>query len=355
MKYTIRHPRSVDGRTCFIERLACRGSERTPVFPRDLTLGMDLLGIGCDRMFSDGYADLSSKCVIALQKELGHDATTGCINTYSTEVFGGVMRFPDNGIPYLSSAGFDDLSKMDDHDPFEIYDFAKKGMGASCGIVRSALPDTALVANVAGPVTMAGFLRGIEPLLMDFIINPAEAGKIMSFSEEVSRFTFEAMSASEPDALFLASASDNPDMMGIEDYIGFALPSVKRLTERSHSLGIPVIYHPHGIFSTDDRRRILEESIDTGIDGFQFAEGNEPSGIVECTRGRCAILGGVDATTTLLLGPEDRVRRDARAFMEMLSGEDYIMTCSCSLHRGLPISNVKAMVDAARGYDRGMP
>lgn len=343
----------MNSREIFIERLACRECGSVPVFPRDLTLGMDLLGIGCDRMFGDEYARLSAECVIALQRELGSDATTGCINTYSTEVFGGVMRYPDGGIPYMSSAGFDDITKMDDHDPDEIIDFVKNGMGASCGIVRSALPDAALVANVAGPTTMAGFLRGIEALLMDFIAEPETARDVMRFSERVVGNTFDVLCESDPDALFLASASDNPDMMGLEDYGRHVIPSVRRITSHSHSLGIPVIYHPHGIFSTDDRESVLMDSIGTGIDGFQFAEGNEPEGILKRTKGRCSILGGVDATTTLLLGPAERVKRDARAFLDSLGGEDYIMTCSCSLHRGLPIENVKTMIDTVSEYNRG--
>ena len=338
----------MDQKENFISAVSCRGSEYTPVFLRDLTLGLDALNVRTTDVFGKQYdPKVSAGSVLALQRMIGHDAVVGCIHTYSLEAFGGVTKYPEFGIPYLSSPPFADIMRMERYTPDDIDDALLDGMYRSYGIVRERAPELAVVMNVGGPVNTAGNLRGIEQFLMDTYTERELADEIMEFSYGVmERMIGKFHDVS--DAVFLASASDNPDMFGPEGFERFSLPCIKKNVKHSHSLGLPVIFHPHGVFSTDDRKDILRMSVDTGIDGFQFAEGNEPEGILEGTKGKCSILGGVDAFTTLLLGPEKRIVRDTGRFLDVLSCEDYVFMCSCSLNRGLPIENVKTMVNAVR-------
>jgi len=334
----------------FISAVCCKGSEYTPVFLRDLTLGLDASGIRTTDVFSEQYnAKASADSVLALQRMTGHDAVVGCIHTYSLEAFGGITKYPEFGIPYLSAPPFADIGRMEKYAPSDVNDELLDGMYRSYMIVKERAPDLAVVMNVGGPVNTAGNLRGVEQFLMDTYTERELADDVMEFSYGVMETIIDKLHEVS-DAVFLAAASDNPDMFGPEGFERFSLPYVKRNVEHSHSLGLPAIFHPHGVFSTDDRKDILRMSIDTGIDGFQFAEGNEPEGILEGTKGRCSVLGGVDAFTTLLLGPEKRIIRDTDRFMDALSDEDYIFMCSCSLNRGLSIENIRTMVNAVRNH-----
>lgn len=345
----------MESKELFLETLRMKQKERIPLFPRDLTLGMDSAGVATDAVFGRSYdSKLSAECVLSLQGYLGSDATVGCISCYSLEAVGGMMKFPANGIPYTSGYPFENPEKIDSFEPSDVIGDTVKGMRKSCEIVKKKRPDLALVTNIAGPVTMSGFARGLETLMMDMIENEGLASKVVNFCTDAMTDQMKFMTDGISDAVFLASASDNPDMVGNDGYTEYSLRNVRKMKDAIRSEELPVIFHPHGIFSTDDRRSLLNRTLDIGMDGFQFSEGNEPEGILEGCRGRCAILGGVDAYSTLYLGPEKRIVRDTDRFLRVFENSEYILTCSCSLNRGQPLDNLKVMADRVHAYNRGM-
>ena len=87
-----------------MSRLALDSIGSTPIFPRDLTLGLDALNISTKEIFKKEYnADLAAKAVLALQKITHHDAVIGCIHSagFDVECLGGEMGYPEKGIPYV--------------------------------------------------------------------------------------------------------------------------------------------------------------------------------------------------------------------------------------------------------------
>ena len=343
----------MDPKELFKDTLRMEQKDYVPFFPRDLTLGMDALDVTTDSVMGNGYdPKVSAECVLALQAMLGSDATVGCIAGYSLEAFGGVMKYSEKGIPYASGYPFEDADRIDLFQPSDIRKGFVSGMRKASEIVRAKRPDLALVTNIPGPVTMSGFARGLETLMMDLLMNADIAERVVGFCTDALIEEMDCLSDGISDAVFLASASDNPDMIGDGGYRNYSLRNVKRVNDAIHEKGLMSIYHPHGVFSTDDRQELLDESVSVGIDGFQFAEGNEPEGILEICRDRCAVLGGVTAFTTLLLGPEKRIIRDTDRFLSIFEDTSYIMTCSCSLNRGQPLDNLKIMADHIHQYNR---
>lgn len=342
-------------RDVFISTLKREQRDIVPLYPRDLTLGMDLLDIPTDRIFGNTYdSRLSADCVIALMDHLGSYATCGCIFTYSLEAFGGQIKYPPGGIPYASGFPLEDPSKLDDLTPSDIVNDLLKGMRSSCMIVKEKRPDVALSVNVPGPMTMAGYARGLETLMMDLVSDKILSEHILQFCADAIEEDVRFVSKDIADSVFFASASDNPDMIGEEDFVRYSVRHIRHLSDVVHKDGILSIFHPHGVFSTDDRKDLLSNVISSGVDGFQFSEGNEPEGIAETCDGRCAILGGVDAYSTLLLGPEKRIRRDTGRFLQSFKDTSYIMTCSCSVNRGLSIDNLSIMADELHRYNGGL-
>ena len=341
-------------RELFLQTLRREQNDYVPFFPRDLTLGMDMMDVATGEIFGNGYnSELSAECVLRLQEYLGSDATVGCISSYSMESIGGLFKYTEKGIPYASEYPFADPGCIDDHDPSEITKGIVESMRRSSEIVKAKRPDLALLTNIPGPVTMAGFARGLETLMMDLISDIPLAERILDFCTRAATEEMEYITKDISDAVFFASASDNPDMIGEDGFIKYSAKNVKRITEKAHSDGLLTIFHPHGVFSTDDRQGLLKKALDTDVDGFQFAEGNEPEGIIEVCGNDCAILGGVTSYTTLLLGPYARIIRDTDRYLSALEDSYYIMTCSCSLNRGQPLDNLKIMADHIHDYNRG--
>jgi uroporphyrinogen decarboxylase len=148
-------------------------------------------------------------------------------------------------------------------------------------------------------------------------------------------------------AIFVAAASDNPDLIGPDVFRSTSLPGLRTLVVEAGRSGLPTVFHPHGVFTDPAYHCLVEESIEQGIRGFQFAEMNDFAIAKRKWGGRICILGGVDVSTTLLLGPEERVRRETREYLTTCApGGGYVMMCSCSVHRGIPSNNLKAMVEA---------
>jgi uroporphyrinogen decarboxylase len=73
----------------------------------------------------------------------------------------------------------------------------------------------------------------------------------------------------------------------------------------------------------------------------------------EVCQGRVCELGGLNVFTTLLFGPEERIERETKGYLDACGpGGGYVFMCSCSLHRGMPLGHVEAMMRACREHGR---
>jgi uroporphyrinogen decarboxylase len=153
------------------------------------------------------------------------------------------------------------------------------------------------------------------------------------------------------DCVFLASATDNPDMFGPGIYRDHSLKWLKRMTDRIHRTGYPVIFHPHGNFTAPENEKIFDETISAGIDGFQFAEDNDSEKIISQINGRCSVLGGTDVVPTLLNDSEEDIINETLRYIDACSDANHVFMCSCSLHRATPLKNIRIMADTIHRYN----
>ena len=340
-------------REMFMGRLNGDTSVPLPVFLRHLSLGMDVIGVRTTDIFNGDFDHrLSAKAVIATQRRFEEDAVVGCIQSASlnSESFGGVVKYPEYGMPMMMTApleGMTDLSSV----PVRM---SKMCMGniMSYSVVREKLPDVAVVANVEGPLTKAGILIDIDMLALSLLSNDGYADDAIRLGVEHSLMFIEELDKNGSiDCAFLASATDNPDLFGTDVYRDISLKWVRNMTSSIRRMGYPVIFHPHGYF-TDLEDDVMNDTVDTGIAGFQYGDGNDPRRVTSMINGRCAVLGGTDIVPVLLRGPEERIRSETIRHIESCSSGNHIFMPSCSLHRGLNLENISVMMDTVRSYGR---
>lgn len=342
----------VTSRELFLSRLRCEHTEDVPIFLRDLTLALDVINARTTDVFTEDYdSKLSAKAVVAFQRHTGQDAVVGCIQSaaFNVESFGGVMKYPEYGIPIPVIHPFENITDVPDVN----IGLSKKMLGAvsSYSIVRKDLPDVAVVANVEGPLTKTGTLTGMERLAMLLIDDRDTAGRFIDAAMEHTCIFVEELERNDSiDTVFIAAATDNPDLFGDTAFSEFTLSHVREFVRKMHDSDLPVIFHPHGVFSSDGASEILEESILTGIDGFQFAEDNDPAVITSKIDGRCAVLGGTDIVPTLLHGSNDTIRNETEYHLNACRSGNHIFMPSCSLHRGSDINRIMVMMDAVRSF-----
>lgn len=336
----------MSGKTRFLTSLRGEQPDRCPLFLRDLTLALDEAGLTTTEVCARRYnGDLSSKAVVGYWRRVGQDAVVGCIHHlgFGVETLGGSMDYPRKGIPNVAVHPFGGESL----DRFPDLDMKRDGQFPevirSYMTVSKALPDTAVVCNTEGPVTKAAILRGLEALLMDIVSEPGYARELIGYATEMGCDFLEAV-AEWSDCLFVAAATDNPDLLGADVFKSHSIPGLKRMVSAADGRNLPSVFHPHGDFSAPENREALECSLSTGIAGFQFAERNDQDAIKDTAGGRVCLMGGIDVHSTLLLGPAERIREETVSCLERFRPwNGYVFMCSGSLHRGMPLHHVDVM------------
>lgn len=339
-----------NGRQLFLGSLEAEIPEVPPVFLRDLTLGLDVTGYSTPEVCGSAYdADKSADSVLALHERLGQDAVVGCIHYVGLEIeaLGGRVKYPERGIPSVVRHPFQDTADPE----LVLLDMRREApfpnVARSYRLVGERLGGTAaLVCNIEGPVTKAALLRGMENLALDMFFNKELAAKYVDYATDLSMEYLRTIeSQAELDCTFLASASDNPDIFGTEAFRRFTVPNLRRLTDASSALGLPTVFHPHGDMSAPENLPLVEDIIDAGVKGFQFAERNDHAVLRKTFGKRIALMGGIDAFSTLLLGPQEKIVKETEGFLKDFRPWDrYVFMCSCSLHRGMPLAHVDSMM-----------
>jgi len=220
-------------------------------------------------------------------------------------------------------------------------------LARSYGLVEEGLNGSAaLVCNIEGPVTKAALLRGMENLALDMFFDRDLAAKYVDYATDMSMDLLGFIGdRAGLDCCFLAAASDNPDIFGVEAFRRYTIPNLRRLRDASSALGLPTVFHPHGDMSAPENLPLMEDIIASRMEGFQFAERNDHLALRKAFGKRITLMGGIDAFSTLLLGPMDRIVEETEGYLRDFRPWDrYVFMCSCSLHRGMPLPHVDAMM-----------
>ncbi len=315
------------------------------LFLRNFTVSLDSAGLKTTDVFSySAYnAEKASDSIAAFQKMTVQDAVVGCIHSpvFIVEQFGGKMKYPDRGIPAVVTAPITSPDSLDSLCTVP----GGKALEAvkSYELTKFKLPDVAIVANITGPLTKASVMMGMEQLSFAILSDKDYVRDVIGIGTE---FTFAVLELlyrnGSADSTFIASASDNNDLFGDEALSEFTFPYLKDYVTKIHGKDSCVTFHPHGNYTENN---LIDESVKTGIDCFQFAENNDPVKIRESIDGRCAIMGGTDIVPTLFGGTEREIRDSVRYFMNVFSDSRYIFSCSCSLQTGISSENIRIMAD----------
>ena len=335
----------MDHRERFLSYFEGGTPDMLPLFLRDFTLGLDVLKCMSTDLFGERYdSELASRSVLSFAKMTGQDAVIGCVHSpaFIVEQFGGVMRYTDWGVPTPLEHPFSSPSKLDSADT------ALKGKALDAvqayHITAKAGTDLAILGNITGPLTKAS-------VLMDMNVLSLALHDDMDFVKDVIRIGTEStksyleMIRDDIDAVFLASASDNPSLFGNDILNAVTVPFLKDMVDFIHSMGKYAIYHPHGDY-TD--KAVMDLVTATGIDCFQFAENNDPRKIKEIIGDRCIVMGGTNIIPTLYSGTPEEIRSETMRYLDIFRGSRYIFTCSCALQRNTPMQSVKEMCGLAR-------
>lgn len=340
--------------------LSGEGTDRVPVFLRDLTLGLDVCNYATPEVCNGGPggydAFKSAHAIIRTQQALGHDCVVGSIHALGRdlEAIGGKVEYPERGIPFLAAHPFADPARIGQASlpNLEADPRATEVVRSHSLVVECLGEEIAVAANIEGPVTQAGLLRGLDALLLDMVREPDRAQAVVDFAIALSCAQVRMLAKTGVHFIFLASASDGPAAIRPEHYLRYSIPGLAQIVATASEYCLPVVFHPHGPFTDARFHPLVDAAIETGIIGFQFGENNDLGLAKQRWGERICILGGPDIPEVLLPGPPERIAEVTREIIDAVGSGGFILMPSCSVHRGFPLDHLRAMIEAAHGTPR---
>lgn len=207
-------------------------------------------------------------------------------------------------------------------------------------LLRAQLPDTVVVGNLVGPISIATSLLEAAMLYKALVKQPAEAQALLSFLTESSVAYGQALMDAGADVIVIADPSSTGEILGPRSFARFAAPCLNRMADSAHERGVGVIVHICGdVSSVFDQLDALHAdciSFDSNV-GLRQAREALPSK---------KIMGNL-STMLLQLGPEDRIRASARRLLE--NGVD-ILAPACGISAKTPLAHLRAMTETAKSY-----
>lgn len=260
--------------------------------------------------------------------------------TVESEAWGGEVEEGDettapcvHAEPLASSA---DWTKLRDLDPTRdgrlpvLVDCTRR--------LRAAAPDTAITANLVGPLSLATSLVPAETLYRELHTRPADVRAMFAFLVANCARYGEALVRAGADVLVVSDPSATGEILGPRRFREFALPSLNEMTRAAHAAGVPVVVHICG-----DVKTILGPMAELEADAVSV---DSAVGLTEVRRALPGkrVMGNV-STMLLQDGRPERVR--AAAERALANGAD-VLAPACGVSPTTPVANLRAMTAAAK-------
>lgn len=201
----------------------------------------------------------------------------------------------------------------------------------------------------------AWYMRGLENLLLDFVINPELADWLLTKVADFMVDYFSRMLAAGRGRIDLAFTADdlagqNGLLMAPGLWERFIRPHHKRLNKLIHNYGASVIYHSDGAIAP-----LVGNLIEIGMDVLQSLQldacGMDPVYLKKEFGKRISFQGGVSVQKLLPFGSPEKVREEVERLVTILGKNGgYILGPSHSIQAGTPPENIVAMFETALSF-----
>lgn len=204
-------------------------------------------------------------------------------------------------------------------------------------ILSEKYSDVPIIAGITGPFTLAGQIRGVEMLLMDFFDNPDFVKTLLNYTTEVLIDFAKALTESGADSIIVIDPSAGCELLGKKHYESMALPYCKKLID---SIKVPTILHICG-----DTTPILEKMCETNADAISLDHLVDMKTAFDTVGNRICLIGNINPADTLFLGSTEDVKNETK---ECIKAGARIIAPGCGIPTGTKIENIKAWIETVK-------
>lgn len=252
--------------------------------------------------------------------------------TVEAEVLGCKVRFPENELPSVESHPFKINSP-----PTLPSNILSRGripvvLSAVENLSRKIGRDYPIVAGIVGPFSLAGYLLGLNDLLIASISDPKSLKRFLDVTLELGIIYGKAVIDAGADIVCVEDMSASTDMISPQIYREVILPYHKKLFEELKSA--VTVLHICGNVTP-----IIQYMADSGADALSVDHKLDLSVAVQ-VKGKVSLIGNLDPVKILLQSSPDNV---IRAGNEALKSGIDLLAPGCSLALETPIENIKAL------------
>lgn len=295
-----------------------------------------------------GNAKLSAEIMIKWSKETKSDMVFGPVECKGIfmDLPGMDVKLPDDDQGSLKINHFnspEDVESKPLFDPFdrnECPNFYKYVVDVF-KTEHEACKDVMTPVWCEGVLTTSGFLRGIDQLLMDLLMDPDSAKKVISRGAEFSRKLIEAQLENvDADYVIYTDPVSSADMIDEKMFREFNLDHLnKNITGWKKKYDVDTMLHICG-----DTTPMLEDFVKTGTKMMSLDHAVDLAKARDVFKDRVVIMGNIDPVSILLNGSVADVDRTAeKCFNDAGRDGGYIFGAGCAVPKNTPMENIVQM------------
>lgn len=206
-----------------------------------------------------------------------------------------------------------------------------------------------LAVKYCGLFERAWFLRGMTNLCVDFYVNTGFVNDLLDRLTEFNLGIVQELVKFDVDGIMLGDdwGSQTDLIMGPRIWRSFFKPRLAKLYAEIKAAGLPVFVHSCGNIMS-----IIPDLIEIGVDVINPIQviAMDPEEIKRRYGDTLSLFGGVSTQHTFPYGTPEDVKNEVKQRLEVLGdGGGYILAPDQELQMDVPIENIVAFVEAARG------